>query len=187
MSFRRLQAVIGYAVVPILLVLPFLFTHASPLSENYSGMMADPSKALPFYLSCMPALVYLLAVLWKLGNEIYGKKWDLQCLTLMILILLIILIQYDEGKSILSSFHVLLGFLAFIDLNWMLYQTLWLYSSLRIPYFCGLILAFLESVTFDSINGLAEIIYGMTLTLTLTHACIKKGMPEALLFIHNSQ
>lgn len=175
MQNKHLQALTGYAAVPVLLVLPFFFTHTSPLEENYSGMMAEPSESAPFYLCCMPVLLYLFLVLWKLGKETQEKKkWLHECGILALLILLIILIQYHEEESLLSSLHVFLGFLAFADLNWLLYQAAWLYRDLRIPYFCGLILAWFESLTFDSINGLAEIIYGCTLSWVLTCACMKK-------------
>jgi hypothetical protein len=173
---RLLFRILGYGVIPFLIVLPFLVT--DPITYNYTGLINNGYASL-FYFCMIPAGLWLFALLIALGEK-YGQGpwWRLSCAVLLALCIAVALVPYHTKEDFLSGLHVFLGFIVFMLLQTLMVRVVWIYTKLRNFYFGALILAWFVSLTFASINGLAEVIFLAALSVTLT-ALITSSAPSA--------
>ena len=93
---------------------------------------------------------------------------------LAILTIIVVKVPYHTKEDFWSGMHVFLGFIGFVLLQMLLVKIMWLETKLRTFYIGALLLAWFVSLTYSSINGLAEIIFVIGLSISLTELCIAR-------------
>ena len=162
---ESLVKLIGYIIVPILIVVPFFFIN--PFRYNYTVLL-NQDNAWIFYLSELPVLCFYACLLYKIGKQAF-KNWNLIFILQLICVISIMFVPYSEDDSSFSSnLHLIFAYGSLVFLNIILFQLLMPYSKLRTFYYALLFLSFLVAVTLGILNGIAELIYGINLSITLT-------------------
>lgn len=143
------------------LILIFL---SGSIVDNYTGMQNDPVLFPLFLLTACLSLLFLLFVFQKLGRGILASydPWLLILLTAAA-----ILVPWRGASGFLSGLHVFLAYAAFCDLNWILFRIGWQNVPDRNCYLAMLTVCILIVITENSVTGLAECIYAVSLSILL--------------------
>ncbi|MBP3891004.1 MAG: hypothetical protein J6D29_02430 [Solobacterium sp.] len=159
--FKYFLKILGYGIVPLFFFLPFL--KSDILHTNYTGLLSEPSTAIWFYVFVIPAFGYLGFLLYRL-LEIPNKK--IYFILFLCCVILGIRIPY-AASSTLSSLHLFFSYLSFSLFQAFMF---FIFKTKTFPtfYVGALILAAMISLTFSSINGLAEAIFFASVSITLT-------------------
>ena len=162
----------GYGLISLLAILPFRTCDCRVW--NYT-MLINNGYRLRFDLCMIPAAAWLFLLLIHLGLQLYpAKDWLPWTVLLAILTILVVKVPYHTKEDFWSGMHVFLGFIAFLLLQMMLVKLMWTETKIRSFYIGSLLLAWFVSLTFSSINGLAEIIFVIGLSISLTELAIKR-------------
>lgn len=164
--------IIGYGLISLLAILPFRTCDCRVW--NYTALINNGYR-LRFDLCMIPAAVWILTLLVHLGLQLYSAKdWIPWTVLLAILTIIVVKVPYHTKEDFWSGMHVFLGFIGFILLQMLLVKIMWLETKLRTFYIGALLLAWFVSLTYSSINGLAEIIFVIGLSISLTELCIAR-------------
>ncbi len=150
--------IIGYGLISLLAILPFRTCDCRVW--NYTALINNGYR-LRFDLCMIPAAVWILTLLVHLGLQLYPA-------------IIVVKVPYHTKEDFWSGMHVFLGFIGFILLQMLLVKIMWLETKLRTFYIGALLLAWFVSLTYSSINGLAEIIFVIGLSITLSELCIAR-------------
>ena len=136
-----------------------------PLKYNFTGILNIPSLRIPAILF---ALLYGLFLFYLILSSSKTKSAYLY----MLFWIAGVLTPYAKG-SIAGQFHLLFALLGFFFLQVSLIPVLLKDISFARNYFAMCFLAVLLTLTFSSITGYTEIVYGAGLSILLSLTCLK--------------
>ncbi len=153
MTRKTLQQILGYVVLPILSLVPFVY--GGPIQENYTSLINQSESKWLFFLCEIPVFLYSLFLFLKSRPNV--RHWKLSVLITSAFLLLTVFTPYHENESFFSSLHLLFAFLSILAITYLMYEVTLFNSRLRNIYIGSYMLAFFITLTFSRINGLAEI------------------------------
>ena len=148
----------------VLCLLPWI--NADPFAENYTGLFS--AKPLFTWLCMGPALLCLSILFVRSARRVFAwKQADGISAGLFLLVLSLMIITYKKETDLSTNLHLILAYALLICLNLVLYKILEGRNGLMVFYICGSLTAFFTALLSASVNGMSEIIYGLTLIITL--------------------
>jgi len=154
---------ISYGCIPLCLLLPFLLL--SPLKYNYTGILNSEFR----WIMIFPFVAFFLLafLIYWLEKKFSFFSWKVLYWFTFSFCLFSIFVPYPEKEGLLSSLHVFLSFSSLFLVHLLLLPILLINKNILRFYITGFFTAFLITCLSASVNGLAELIYGVILSLSL--------------------
>lgn len=166
---------IQYLLIPLLLI--GLTTRADLFLSNLSGITHN----LKYYLLLVFTNTYLIFVYYPTIKQVTNRKLALMA---VFAIFIVTVLPYFEHASIISTIHVMFGYIGFTIFSLVMYQVIIAYSHYsfkksqlyRNLYLSIMMVVLVLYLKYMAINGIMELIYliGMNMILWFIDMDINK-------------
>ena len=149
-------------VIPVLLSIPMIITG---FTLNYSGIAAE---GLPvFYMCLIPVMIYTVIMTYRIAVRDHIRFLWAVYISLFILTLVI---PYHVPEDISSHIHLFCAYGSVLVFNVMMIKALLARPELIRIYLCMCVIAGLTCMMDGTINGPAELIYAISISVLLSRA-----------------
>ena len=147
-------------IIPALLAIPMILTG---FTLNYSGIAAE---GLPvFYVCLVPVMIYTVIMTYRIAVRNHIRfLWAVY----IFLFVLTLIIPYHVPEDISSHIHLMCAYGSVIVFNVVILRSLLSKPGLLRFYLCMCVVAGLTCLMDGTINGPAELIYAVSISILLS-------------------